>query len=274
MCVTMGPAKLANTVIYIGEAQHEQHGLVHVLGYQNVPTSMSGPNAMLLHLPAANPLDPESVIETSDYTGFLDDLQEYMAPPPAHSGLRGSFGSVASPKAIQIFDTGIYTVVLASAPTLIPEALKMVEERKRPALNPTLFEWYEKEMPHYQLAVCCFDNADRSTKSAPLFWWYKPIREDLLIAPGLDAHDGNPPKLDAQVDVDAALIIGSFRSNDQVGKLMMGKMPSAFMPFAAKRLRATEFEGRHINGDYVIAVSDLGQKASTSTMMRREIIGL
>lgn len=273
MCVTMGSARLASTVIYLGEAEHEQHGLVHVLGYQNKPTSLSGPNAMLLHLPAANVLGPKNVIEMPDYPEFLSDLQAYMAPPPAGSGTR-SGALVARPKIVQIFDTGIYTVVLASEASLIPDALALVDERKRPALNPALFAWYEEKMPRYQIALCCFDNADRTKSAAPLFWWFKPVREDVLFAPGIDAHDGSPPDLRGYVDVDTALVIGSFRSHALIGSPMMGKMPKAFAPFAPTRLRATEFEGAFRNGDYVVSVADLAQRMPTSTMVRRELLAL
>ncbi|MEU8712227.1 hypothetical protein [Streptomyces sp. NPDC048663] len=42
----------SGTIVYCGRQHHPEHGLIHVLGYQNSAANLAdGPNAMLLHLP-------------------------------------------------------------------------------------------------------------------------------------------------------------------------------------------------------------------------------
>jgi hypothetical protein len=53
MCVSTDRAEFSGTTLYAGRRHHPQHGLIHVLGYQNTAANLAtGPNAMLLHLPA------------------------------------------------------------------------------------------------------------------------------------------------------------------------------------------------------------------------------
>jgi hypothetical protein len=51
--VSMGPADFTGTILYCGRRLHSEHGWIEVLGCQNTAVNLAtGPNAMLLHLPA------------------------------------------------------------------------------------------------------------------------------------------------------------------------------------------------------------------------------
>src|SRR5687768_13750503 len=145
MCVCLGPARLSNTILYVGESTREGK-LVHVLGYQNtaqnlafaatsVPSGTPAGNAMILPFPAAAPMGKDNVLDTSGCKGILKDIAE--AVKPRSKGMRSlgdeDFGvCFASP--VEVFDTGIYTVVLARDPRDIPAALARVPAEKRPDL--------------------------------------------------------------------------------------------------------------------------------------------
>ena len=85
--------------------------------------------------------------------------------------------------------------------------------------------WYGKNLKGCSFALCCF--AGNIGRAQPLLWWYKPTDPDYLVAPGLDAHDGNAPKLGSFVDVDHWVIASHpdlrggnpVRYSDQVGSL-------------------------------------------------------
>jgi len=113
-----------------------------------------------------------------------------------------------SPPAIQIFETDIYTVVLARSASDIPSALTRVPPEKRPGINAAIFKQYDKWYPGWTFALCCFNNSQLA-KARPLIWWYEPLDKDTLFFPAIDAHDGRPPDLKATVRVDHAIALGT-----------------------------------------------------------------
>ncbi len=206
MCVTLGPAELSNTIIYAGEAVRDNKR-VHVLAYQNKATSQaSRGNAMILPLPAKGNLGPANTIDTSKADYFLED----MADAIVQVRLQGmSFDSLSkgAPDSVQVFAVGSYTVVLAKDPREIPEAMRAVPMNQQPRTLPVdIFEAYHTLYPGWPVAVCCWDG---TLEAEPLLWWYEPTNPNTLFAPGLDAHDGKPPKTLAIVDIDHTVIFGS-----------------------------------------------------------------
>jgi hypothetical protein len=65
-----------------------------------------------------------------------------------------------TPRHVEVFAHDVYTVLLASDPTLIPAALHRVPQHRRPYLNPDLLTFYADHFPDHTIAVCCFDNAE------------------------------------------------------------------------------------------------------------------
>jgi len=196
MCITFREAELSNTKLYAGEARRgDAH--VHVIAYQN-KAATRGPNAMILPLPAAVMPGPENVVDTRGFKRFLDDIHRATE--------RHDFLDLRAAPGAQVFDVGSYTVVLTASPLAVPEALASVPASKRPAVNALVLDAFEKLYPGWPLAVCCWDG---SFEAEPLLWWYEPRMPDQLFAPALDAHDGQPPRADAEVRVDHHVAFGS-----------------------------------------------------------------
>lgn len=219
MCVTLGPATLSGTRIYAGQLPNGRH----VLGYTNIPvsggpaqaltfgkvtmeevlaggrsrTAQGGANAMVLPIPART-LSDANLLDTSGQPHLLRDMEKAARRPLRHTeGIalsRGGSGSAA----IQTFDCGIYSVVLARlgadvTTQQVASALKMVPEAKRPDLSEAFLDFYQRAYPDWFLAICCFNNTDVTRAPQPLLWTFESLCPDDLFMPGLDAHDGRPP---------------------------------------------------------------------------------
>ena len=63
MCVTMGPARLSRTALYVGEVFADGSKPVHAVGYQNKVQNLPAPggptgNAMILPFPPSRDHEP------------------------------------------------------------------------------------------------------------------------------------------------------------------------------------------------------------------------
>lgn len=208
MCVSAAPAKFASTIVY-GRAAEYRGQQVHVLGYQNVARNRAkGPNAMLLPIPSAAPMGPHNAI---DARAFSDVLEAYRVALrtmiPVYRGIPSAGASERS-AAVQVFDSGSYTVVLAHHAELgaIEAALAQVPAARRPSISSELIDAYRRWYPGWHLALCCF--AAEGAGPEPMLWWYPPLDPARVFLPGLDAHDGGVPKLGVEVEVDHAVALG------------------------------------------------------------------
>lgn len=211
MCITTSPAKLSNTLIYVGEG-HTQGKDVHVLAYQNKATNqVSSPNAMVLPFPTNKEMGPDNVIDTREFKGFLKDISN--ATKHLTRSLGGPMLKSFSLNAAQVFDVGSYTVVLAENTNQIQDALKRVPENKRPTISDEFLAGYGALYPNQPVAVCCWDG---TIEAEPLLWWYEPTWKGELFIPTMDAHDGNAPNVRANVKADHMISVGS-ADNSRVG---------------------------------------------------------
>ncbi|EWM12265.1 hypothetical protein [Kutzneria sp. 744] len=143
-------ADFTGTTLYVDRRTHPEHGLVHVLGYQNTAANLAvGPNAMLLHLPAVG-MSPGNLVSVGRDTDFLDCIGRTCQPVAAAGGI--AFMDAAPD--VQVFEHDIYTMVLAADATLLPSALHQVESRKRPRLNDNLLAFYADYYPDHALLLC------------------------------------------------------------------------------------------------------------------------
>jgi hypothetical protein len=60
--------------------------------------------------------------------------------------------------------------------------------------------------PGQPIAVCCWSG---EAVPEPLLWWYEPTDKNNLFIPTMDAHDGFAPNLEAMVDTDHVISVGS-----------------------------------------------------------------
>ena len=256
MCVSVAPAEFSGTILYVGRREHPDFGPIEVLGYQNTAVNLTtGPNAMLLHLPALA-MTRANFLDTTSSPDVLRDLVDALSPASRGTA---AYGAVAAgpPPAVEVFDHDVYTVVLAADPRDIPAALDRVPEHKRPRLRPELFTFYAEVFPDYPVALCCFDNAD-ARRAAPLLMWYRPVYLDRLIAPALDCHTGEAPEPNGWVRPDHWVVFGIDDVPGEWGSPVTYRQPpgplAAFLP---ERVigRAVQ-EGPVRNGDFVLGLQD------------------
>lgn len=263
MCVSALEASFTATTCYAGRLDHPEHGPIHVFGYQNRAANLAdGPNAMLLHLPAVS-LSSRQFISTKSDPGLLDRFAAACVPS-ARSVPVGAATMDWMDGGVEVFDHDVYTVVLATNPHLIPEALAQVPVNRRPVISPELFDFYATGFPNHVILLCCFDNADART-AKPLLLWYRPIDPDTLFIPAVDAHTGGPPALGEPVARDHTLVFGSDLTGpdwghgvDHPGKLR--RKLRAFLPDRVDGvfLYPSDSAGSlTANGDFVLDHADL-----------------
>jgi hypothetical protein len=221
----------------------------------------SAGNAMILPFPARHAsMTSANVLETKACRDILQDMALAVAPPLVAAMPRSAGRSrAASVPPVQIFKSGIYTVVLAQDPRDIPDAIERVPQSTRPDLNPALFEAYGRWYPGWTVALCCFNNK-KAALADPMLWWYEPLFRDQLFLPALDCHTGDVPDRDADVKVDHVLAVGSHRmkESDFIARVhYRDRIPAAIAPYLRERLIGGRFRRSMPNGDFVCKLSDV-----------------
>lgn len=262
MCITRNPAKLTNTTLYAAETMVNGVG-IHVLGYQNKAEHKSfGGNAMLLPFPTSLPMGPENIIDTRAFPNILKDYAKTIRENRAQSKSFGSRGLRRDDRGVQIFESGSYTVVLADNAEMIPGALLQVPEARRPVGASDIYESLARLYPGWPVAACCFNGR---IEPEPLLWWYAPSDPSKLFAPGLDAHDGNPPDLAAQVKMDHTVIFGSNIRARGFDVTFQDQIPEDVAPLLAKKVVGQVFEQTLPNGDFWFPVQGFSDSKVTLT---------
>jgi hypothetical protein len=241
MCVTSGPAKLSNTIIYAAEVINPDGKTRHVLGYQNAAENLNGgPNAMLLPIPSAQDLTEKNCISAVGFPNVLKRYAQYVTPRS-----RGMYlGTPSAPKGVQVFDSGSYTVVLAEDPTEILGALNKVPVEKRPTISPELLSFYKKHYHGFHVALCCFSG---SVEAEPMLWEYTPLFRDTLFVPGVDAHNGSAP-VQSIVDRDHTIILGVPSSSLHPEAAWRSSPLLDGVPAESRWLFTTSFTGKVVGG--------------------------
>jgi hypothetical protein len=280
MCMSVSPGipvRFSNTVLYAAEIIDPNGELVHVLGYQNKVQNGVGPrswigrlfsrqltgNAMILAFPAIpKSMTDENILVTRQYPHILQDMAKALTPKPRSLGRSLGVNSFCQgiPPVVQIFESGIYTVVLAQDPKAIPEALHQVPEAKRPSLNPELFDAYARWYPDWTIALCCFNTREEKLGD-PLLWWYKPMNPDVLFLPGLDGHTGDLPDLNATVDIDHTIAVGSHQMKRGIPIYYQDELSNTIQPYLLDQLIGTQLLSRMPNGDFYCEVNDVRKGA-------------
>ncbi len=268
MCVSLAPAVLRGTTILLAEAHHPRHtgALVHLLGYQNTAVNRAkGPNAMLLHFPAAQPMTPENILDTRNGKHVLHDMVEAVRPRTRGRSL--SFGALQA-KNVVVFDFDIYTIALAKSACYIPDTLPQIPVNKRPEIDRELLEAYSDWFVTWPVALCCFDNRD-VREAAPMLWWYPPKNPDIYQVPGLDSHTGGVPDLQERVDVDHWLLFGSPRLRDGMPvKYRDQGMDATLRAMLPDKVTGAHFGGRMSNGDFQGSTGHMLESADMSSIRR------
>lgn len=256
MCISAKPAVFTGTTVLAHRTTHpEKRFEIDVVAYRNTPQNRAGQggNAMLLHFPSRTPMGRENFLDTQSCPRFLREIESAAFPERiSHGGGTRSMGKGAT-----VFEHDIYTVVLAQSASDIEAAIGFVPEAKRPAVSRELLSFYGESFRGWSLALCCFSNT-QPKPAAPLAVWYEPMFPDLLFAPGLDSHTGQPPDLDERVDVDHTVLW----SHPNI----FGGMPVRYSEkgtvggFLPTHVSGSRYRNRTMpNGDFVLDVSGKGE---------------
>jgi hypothetical protein len=248
------------TIVATWLGKHPTAGDVHCTAYQNRPVNLdeNGPNGMLLHYPTAEPLTAANLLDFGESQYGLDAMVEAVGTLNPY--YMPSYSTMPSDEEPILVDHGIYSLILASRPLQILDMLGEVRPNRRPDLRNAraFFESYErtsKKTRGYKFIYACFDSKEAKT-AAPIGVWYVPSYPEFLLAQGLDAHDGGPPKLTAMVDCDHWVIFGGndLPEKGSANPYYPRDIPAATRAMLPKRVVGRRYEGKHINGDFVVPV--------------------
>ena len=259
MCMTLAPSRMSGTILYAAETTKNDR-LIHVMGYQNRAENLgSGPNAMLLPIPSALPMGPENAVDmTTAKTVLRDYEREYLAQHTRRTRGTKSFSLGRDDHdEVQVFDSGSYTVVLASDTKFIHTALGQVPAHKRPKPNPMIFEAYGKLYPGWHIALCCYNG---SVDAEPMVWQYEPLDPSHLWLPALDGHDGKAPNLNAVVERDHTVIVSlvnSPRSKVACDTKFRDTLPVTHQYLFGSSFHGIQAHGRTKNGDVMVPIKDI-----------------
>jgi hypothetical protein len=249
MCVTSATAILNSTYVGAWEIDHPVYGYRHVMAYQNAPQNLAeGANCMLLHLPAAEPLLPEYLLDTADCPNLLKQMAASKTTREATLSLD------VIPQQVYVVEMGIYHVVLLNEKT--PEALEMalaqVPAEKRPQIAPELLQFYSTQFPDYPIVLACFNNRE-SKQASPIVLHFKPSDPSHLFFNLLEGHDGGPPQLNQLVERHQVIIAGSRLVEPRHGQFPVEfkpiGIPEALHPFLPTAIDVEYLSGEAFNDD-------------------------
>jgi len=197
--------------------------------------------------------------EAAETPSLLADIRRAVQPVSRSRGplRRGSKSISFGVDTVVIENFDIYTLVTASRASLIPDAVKQIESRKRPPLAKETFaaleKWYD-----CPFAVACFNNADAG-QSKPIAYAYTPKYPKHFLIYTLDGHDGTVPDLKATVELDHAVFAGSYRASTGQPVRYSDTIPAALRKFVPEKVVGTAFPKgtRLINGDILVSVADV-----------------
>jgi hypothetical protein len=260
MCVTTDKAELTGTTLVLTTCAHPESGeVVHSVTYRNTVQNLSdGPNCMLLHLPSREPMTEENVIATTDFKGYVDDIEEALWPQRMLGGTRGRSKSLSCDSAVvHIFDVDVYTIVMSQSIEAAYSALNLVRADRRPRIKPSLKSFYASNFSDNCFAYCCFNNRE-ARKAAPLLFWYYPKNKNVGVLPAIDSHDGNEPNIGEFVETDHKIIFGSQLHNPgmcEVRYYLDSKVPEHLKWLFPKWVIGRKINQKTKNADFLIDIN-------------------
>lgn len=256
MCVTIHSAELPQTYVGAWDINHPEFGYRHVLAYQNKPISQSDqPNCMLLHIPAAAPLQPDYLLDTTGCEWLLQQM--------ADNGRKQS-RTRFSPEN-HVFEMGIYHIAMLNEvhPAAVAEALSQIPGEKRPDISDEFIHFFADHFPDYPLLLCCFNNKE-SKKASPILIHFEPQRPEVFQLNLLDAH-GHLPIIGQMHFFERTLIVGSYKLKKNSGESHAfdhSNVPIHLLPFLPRYGFAEDLRADLPNADLLISVDDVANERS------------
>lgn len=250
MCCTTEPSRMSQTIVYGAEILQDG-AIKHVMAYQNNAENLgTGPNAMLLPIPSAHPLDATAALDLTAAPRLLKDYAEWFQPRSRGMKSYGYRGDDADE--LHVFNTGSYTVVLAQNAAAIPSALSRVPTNRRPAVKQAIFDAYAQFYPGWSVALACYDG---TIEAEPIGFVYEPRDLSTLFLPGLDGHDGQPPRLGTKVERDHTLIWASASMKNGSRIARSNPVPAHLAPYFPDMAGGRKLSGNTPNGDFHVDIS-------------------
>jgi hypothetical protein len=208
-----------------------------------------------LIIPLSGKWESIKLLNTSDTPSLLKDVAKALTPPrpKLRSVQSAAVPAAAAPAGGMVFlKFGIYDIVIAERPSEISAVLHQIDERKRPEVNPAVFDIFEKWYG-CPVALCCFNDLD-SFESKPIAFAFEPLDPSRLMVYTLDAHDGKPPDPDALVKLDHTIFVSSHRIYAYAGGKIdyTNAIPDHLKPYLVKRVIGMDsFDTPMKNGDFI-----------------------
>lgn len=260
MCITSAAASLSKTRILscpLGEK--------HLLAYANSAVSfIDEPNSMILAIPGT--VTKEDLIDSTPFAKFLEELEHAWTP---RSRSLGMSKGISAP--VERAKVGMYEVFIAHPDRVgamsgkttiaeriigkkhrITEALEQLPEDQRPAIRSSLLEWFDETYPGWTIMVCVFEST-KPMDAQPIMFTYTPLPEwkGRLFFPGVDSHDGGPPDLTEQVDVDHFLF--TEHAEGHVHDFRLSAVPDYLK---TKKFIGVQMNFEDKNGDWVHTIGE------------------
>ncbi len=252
MCITTEDARLDATCVGAWDIQHPKYGYRHVLAYQNKPQNLSDkPNCMLLHVPSAEPLTPENIVDTRDCPNLFSQLQINALKKTNHLG-RGGVASAPN----HLVTMGIYHIAILNNVKQAEEVISKIPRQKQPKIKQTFFDFYQKYFPNYPLLLCCFNNQDIA-KASPILIHYSPINRDYLMIPNLEGH-GSLPIIGEKIATNRMYFYGTTNPS-KINPRITNDIPKNLHPFLPKWIDTQYVDFFLPNTDVLIELEDIRQ---------------
>jgi hypothetical protein len=208
MCITTLTAELHSTLIGVWDINHPQHGYRHVLAYQNVPINQSNSaNCMLLHIPSAEALTPDDILNTEDSPNFLRETINKILVKKQEEEFDGMTRGLREQPQNYITQMGVYHIAILNNVKDAQQTLNQIPSEKRPVIEQKFFDFFEEKFPNFPLLLCCFNNQD-ALEASPIMVHFSPIRKDVFQANMLESH-GDLPELGSPYNAHQILLYGS-----------------------------------------------------------------
>lgn len=257
MCVTSSPAAIDMTSVFTLVTQEQEGGVVrHVTGYQNRAKDLSGkPNCMFLHIPCTD--DIKLVDGPQQTTNLMQAITRDLPEVETHPVTRGLIS--ATHPGPPVFKYGDYDVVLASNPDDILGAIERVTEDRRPTVDDNFVRmagWYRDNFSDHSFILACFNGLVNPRH--PIVVSYIPHNDDVVFAPGLDAHDGYLPVIGSKMPRDFAVAFAVAGVELPINVHHHGAANATGAWWAPETVTGFYDNRREgTNSDYVIAIEDL-----------------
>lgn len=249
MCICLNASAASDTHVYVGQATRNGRP-VHVLAYQCQAEALdpSGKGAMLLPIPSNETLTEANFIDTSTFPGFLTDISN--ASKQQARSLMLSFSMRGMEDAL-VVERGATTYVYAANFAAAAAALGRVREDRRPTFSDAFIEGCSA-LYQDPIAIACWSG---SVQTDPLLLWYVPSDPTLFRIPTMDAHDGNAPDVNADVDTDHILSVSASKATGNRVRYS-DRIPADVLELLPEYVHGTSVRNRIPNGDVFVTVAD------------------